>query len=155
MAQWLRRQHMDQKVLGSNPDSTLLCSCHSVGLNNHIRAHEVYFHCLPPRLSGETLNRGPVPLRLSDEMLNRGPGSIVSMVPVHQTKPFPFSPSMKALGYQAAFVHHPVIESKNSWCRLHKQAWRCNGLRLCLRHPHPQPPRRRLRLLPHRLLGNT
>ena len=50
---------LDQKVRGSIPDSNPLCICHSGGWNSYIQALEVYFHCFPPRLSDETLNRGP------------------------------------------------------------------------------------------------
>ena len=42
-----------------NPDSNFLCSCHCSSSNSDIQAHEIYFNCLPTRLSDETLNRGP------------------------------------------------------------------------------------------------
>ena len=36
-----RRLLLDKKIFGSPPDSTLLYSCHSGGVNSHIQAHEV------------------------------------------------------------------------------------------------------------------
>ena len=59
MAEWLVRLLLDQKARGSIPGSNILCSCRSGGSNSYIQIHEVYFHCLLPRLSDETLNRGP------------------------------------------------------------------------------------------------
>ena len=59
MAEWLRRLTLDQKVRGSIPGSNQLRSCLSGCLNSHIQTHEAYFYCLLPRLSDETLNRGP------------------------------------------------------------------------------------------------
>ena len=76
MAQWLIHLPMDKKVLGSIPGSTLLCSFHNGGLNNHIQTREVYFYCLPPRLSDETLNRSPE--------------SMAYLVPARSTIQFPF-----------------------------------------------------------------
>ena len=59
MVEWLRRLLLNQKVRGLIPVSNLLCSCHSGGSNSYIQAQEVYFHCLPSRLSDETLNQDP------------------------------------------------------------------------------------------------
>ena len=38
----IKRLPIDQKVIGSIPGSTLLCSCHSGGSNSHMQAHEVF-----------------------------------------------------------------------------------------------------------------
>ena len=57
MAQWLRHLLLHQKVRGSISGSNSLCSCHCGGSNSHMQSLEVHFHCLPPRLSDETLNR--------------------------------------------------------------------------------------------------
>ena len=42
-----------------DPRQHHLVSCHSRGLYSRTQAHKVYFYCLPPCLSDETLNRGP------------------------------------------------------------------------------------------------
>ena len=57
MAKWLRHLILDQKVWDSIPCSNLLYSCYSACGRRLKQSHEVYFHCLPPHLSDETLNK--------------------------------------------------------------------------------------------------
>ena len=75
MAEWLRRLALDQKVRGSISGSKPLCICHYGGSSSHIQTLEVYFHCLLPRLTAETLYPGPE--------------SIAYLVPARYTKHLP------------------------------------------------------------------